>query len=402
MNSLNTEYHANQITVKAPQWQLTIGDTQTNRKILMVFLRSLQDSATKKHLFTFKVIADAFNYPDRRNVNNYWRAFERCGRDMFKYILRKRKVDQSVVQAVQSELKGNIQAKLPELCAKTNERLKRSDLKPSNIQAALEQIPCTVIRKEVISRWESGTFHPKEKIILEEAMAALQEGSPKKKRCTLKLLAHLNIEADEPEEKKSLNLDRSNEAEKLLDINTSPDEIPESVRLKVLAMTFYFWNVPLSRIGIWFGMSKSTIWNWVTGLSVALWPIVKDMVAERINASAVFIDEKWIKIKGRWHYWFVAVDAGTGLPIMDHLLPGQGKWSCRWFLIKMMRNGIYPSTIITDGLAGYSSAISCVFANAKHLLCIFHHQQGVTRWAKKHLAEFAKEDQNAIKRKMKK
>ncbi|MBF0235922.1 MAG: hypothetical protein HQK65_23250 [Desulfamplus sp.] len=91
-------------------------------------------------------------------------------------------------------------------------------------------------------------------------------------------------------------------------------------------MSLYFWNVPLSRIGMWFGgKSKSTIWRWVTGLSVALWPIIKEMVGTRITATAVFIDEKWIKVKGRWYYWFVAIDAGTGLPIMDHLLQHQGK-----------------------------------------------------------------------------
>ena len=128
MTYLNTEYHANQITVNTPQWKLTIGDTPVNRKVLMVFLRALQDPVKNKHLFTFKKIAEAFKYPDRRNVNNYWREFEQNGRDVLNYILRKRKVDMTVVQAVELELKGNIQAPLSELCTGTNERLKRSDL----------------------------------------------------------------------------------------------------------------------------------------------------------------------------------------------------------------------------------------------------------------------------------
>ena len=402
MAYLNTEYHANQITVNTPQWKLTIGDTQTNRKVLMVFLRALQDPVKNKHLFTFKKIAEALNYPDRRNVNNYWREFEQNGRDVLNYILRKRKVDMTVVQAVELELKGNIQAPLSELCTGTNERLKRSDLTVGNIREALKQIPCTVIRREVRSKWEAGVFNPKEKVVLEEAMTALQNGSPKKKRCTLKLLSDLKIEASDPEKEKAASINQREAAEKLLDINASPNDIPEATRLKVIAMTFYFWNVPLSRIGIWLGMSKSTIWHWVTALSVALWVIVKDMVALRVKSTSVFIDEKWIKIKGRWYYWFVAVDAGTGLPVMDHLLHHQTKWACRWFLVKMMRHEISPKTIMTDGLAGYSSAISFVFAKARHLSCIFHHQQGITKWVKKNLKNLEEKDQRSIKRKMKK
>ncbi len=402
MADLNTTFHENNVTVNTSQWELTINDTQANRKVLMVFLRSLQNPETKKHLFTFKRIADAFQYPDRRNANNYWREFESCDRDITDYILRKRKVDLAVIEAVESELKGNIQASVPELCAGTNERLNRSDLTPANIRTALEQIPCTAIRREVRFKWESGVFHPKEKVILEEAMDALQNGSPKKKRSTLKLLSDLKIEANEPDEEKVASINQREAAEKLLDINASPDDIPENIRHMVVAMTFYFWNVPLARIAIWFsGKSKSTIWRWVTGLSVALWPLIKEMVAARTNATTVFIDEKWIKIKGRWYYWFVALDAGTGLPIMDHLLHHQTKWACRWFLLKMKRYGICPNTIMTDGLAGYASAISYVFAQAKHLLCIFHHQQGVTKWVKKNLVNLEQKDQMTLKKRMK-
>ena len=402
MGYLKVNHHKDQLILKTSQWHLQIADTQSNRKALMVLLRSLRDPVTGRPLFTFKVIADAFGYPDRRNVNNYWRDFEQCGQDILSYIRRKRKVDENVVQAVRSELVGNIQAKLPELCVKANQRLGRSDLTTENVQTALEQIPCTVIRREVIYRWESGTFHPKEEYILEEAMAALQQNSPKKKQCTLKLLSDLNIKAHNQDVEDQCNNIQKESAEKLLDVNASPDEIPEAVRLKVFAMTMYFWNVPLSRIGIWCGKSKSTIWNWITVLSCALWPMIKDVIAVRVNASAVYIDEKWIKIKGRWHYWFVSVDITTGLPIMDHLLKSQTKWACRWFLIKMMRNGIHPNTIITDGLIGYPWAISRVFVNARHLLCLFHHQQGVTRWVKKHLVDLGKDQQSVIKEKMKK
>ncbi|SLM30463.1 hypothetical protein MTBBW1_2280005 [Desulfamplus magnetovallimortis] len=264
MAYINTESHNNQFTVKTPYFKLQLADSNENRKILMVIFRSLQDLETGKHLFTFQMIADTFGYGDRRNVNNYWREFEQCEKNIPDYIQRKRKVDQEVVQAVQAELKENIQAPLPELCEKTNERLGRSDLTSANIQAALEQIPCTVIRKVIRSRWEAGTFYPKEEVILEEAMSALQSNSPQKKKCMLKIMSDLQIEGRLPDEEKETSIDERKAAEQLLDINASPNDISEPVRFKVAAMGLYFWNVPLSRIGLWLGKGKSTIWSWVT------------------------------------------------------------------------------------------------------------------------------------------
>jgi len=42
-----------------------------------------------------------------------------------------------------------------------------------------------------------------------------------------------------------------------------------------------------------------------------------------------------------------------------------------------------PSVCITDGLAAYKSVCACL-KGVTHVLCRFHHQQGVTRWLKDH------------------
>jgi transposase-like protein len=70
--------------------------------------------------------------------------------------------------------------------------------------------------------------------------------------------------------------------------------------------------------------------------------------------------------------------------------------------LKLKELGKYPQTIITDGLAGYVSSIPKVFGKAKHLLCLFHHQQGVTRWVKKHLGSLKDEESEQVKKRMKK
>ena len=65
------------------------------------------------------------------------------------------------------------------------------------------------------------------------------------------------------------------------------------------------WNVPLSVLGRWCGVHKTTILRWVVGCAVALWPLVSQWIAERVKAPMVYVDEKWLKIRGRWHDWFV-------------------------------------------------------------------------------------------------
>ena len=136
----------------------------------------------------------------------------------------------------------------------------------------------------------------------------------------------------------------------------------------------------MSVLGKWLNVHKTTILRWILGMALALWPIVYSWVIERVKARAVYIDEKWLKICGKWHYWFVVLDTQTGLPVLASLLPSRSRWACRWLGIMLKRIGKNPRVIITDGLLSYNYLMD----GAKHVLCHFHHQQGVTRWLKKH------------------
>ncbi len=60
-----------------------------------------------------------------------------------------------------------------------------------------------------------------------------------------------------------------------------------------------------------------------------------------------------------------------------------------------------PVAISTDGLPGDVSAIAAVFPAAKHLLCLFHHQQGVTRCVKRQFGETEQEQAKTATRQMK-
>jgi len=186
---------------------------------------------------------------------------------------------------------------------------------------------------------------------------------------------------------------------KLITPDASLSSIKDSIKWVVYCMVLYYYGVPLSVMGNWLKVHKTTILRWMLGLSLELFPYVYKWVIDNVKANVVYIDEKWLKICGKWHYWFVVMDAKTGLPVLASLLGTTSKWSCRWIGIKLKEIGKIPKTIITDGLPGYDSLCRMI-RGVKHVLCLFHHQQGVTRWLKKKYKEDAEID--ARKPKMKK
>ncbi len=118
----------------------------------------------------------------------------------------------------------------------------------------------------------------------------------------------------------------------------------------------------LSVLGSWFGVHKTTILRRMLGLVLVLWPIVYKWILNNVRAKAVYIDEKWLKIRGKWLYWYVVLDTETGLPVLAALLPSTGKWACRWIGIMLKRIGKIPRVIITDGLPSYSHVIHVIHA----------------------------------------
>jgi transposase-like protein len=135
----------------------------------------------------------------------------------------------------------------------------------------------------------------------------------------------------------------------------------------VKAMTLYFSGASFSRLGYWFGgKAKSTMYNWIIGLALGLWPVIRGWLWRHVKGTRIHVDEKWLNIRKKWHYWFVAVDQPSGLPFFHELLPTRSKWACRLFVLKLKPLGKIPSLIITDGLQGTEMndcvGVQCVLA----------------------------------------
>lgn len=127
MADLIVERKDKRLVVKTQEGMFEVADTWENEKVMMIFLRLWQHPFGGAR-YMFQQIAAAFGYKDRRDVNNYWRRFEGSRGEFLKYLLRKRKVDGEVVEAVEAELKRKLWSEFPALTEATNRRLGRSSL----------------------------------------------------------------------------------------------------------------------------------------------------------------------------------------------------------------------------------------------------------------------------------
>ena len=50
---------------------------------------------------------------------------------------------------------------------------------------------------------------------------------------------------------------------------------------------------------------------------------------QKFHFGEGIVDGKWIKIRGKWYYWFVVLDQQTALPIFAQLLKTRSRWACR-------------------------------------------------------------------------
>lgn len=349
-------------------------DTPSNRKTMLVFLRSLLNEKGK-HIFTFQELSVLFGSNNRQASSQHMEDFRDSVCDFLDYLTRKRKVDSVVVEAVACELRRAPLLGMKELAERVNVKLERKDLTEANIKVALEQISYHQIRDSILSQLAKGKAHYQESYLLSEMMESDNRISMGQK-AGIQLPDTGGMIISDPTSIRDLITP---------DIPTS--SVKGSLKWIVFCMVLYYHGLPLSVLGNWLKVHKTTVLRWMLGLALELFPMVYKWIVDKVKGNIVYIDEKWLKIRGKWYYWFVVLDSETGLPVLASLLGTKSKWACRWIGCNLKQIGKIPKVIITDGLLSYHNMIE----GAKHILCHFHHQQGVTRWLKKH---FGSEPEN--------
>jgi transposase-like protein len=351
------------------QW---LPDTPSNRHLTVVWLRLLVDEQGES-LFMLQELAVIVGSENRQAASQHLEDFRQCGEDFRTFVLRKRKVDATVVEAVVNELLKTPLAGPTELVSRVNAQLGRQDLTVANLQSALEQISCVPVLRTLRRQLEAGNVHYQEAYLLAEMLESLPPSVVPQ------------AAGGVPSVDRGMRVADPTMLSALVTPDLPVQQVADSLCWLTVMMTLFYWNVPLSVLGRWCGVHKTTILRWVLGLALAVWPIVYQWLVERVNAPMVYVDEKWLKIRGRWQYWFVVLDVTTELPVLAALLPSRSQWACRWVGAQLHRLKKIPRVIITDGLQAYAYLVP----GAKHILCRFHHQQGVTRWLKQHFTAAA-------------
>jgi transposase-like protein len=270
------------------------------------------------------------------------------------------------------------------LLARVQKRLGRNDLNAANIESALEHISCVPVLRTLRRQLAAGQGPAQEAWLLTELLE------------TRSLPAPPPAGWSGPSADRGMQLADPTALAALVTPELPLAQVSGSLCWLTFLMTLFSWHVPLSVLGRWCGVHKTTILRWVLGLALALWPIISHWMLARVKAQMVYVDEKWLKIRGRWHYWFVVLEVATELPVLAALLPSRSQWACRWLGCQLRLLKKVPQVIVTDGLQAYAAMVP----GAKHVLCRFHHQQSVTRWLQQHFT--TEEEITPRKRAMKK
>jgi transposase-like protein len=342
-------------------------DTPSNRHLTVVWLRLLRDEHDKP-CFTLQELAVLVRSANRQAASQHVEDFRQCGEDFRAFVLRQRKVDATVVEGVLTELLQTPLAGPTELLVRVQRRLGRQDLSVANLERALEQISCVPVLRALRRQLEAGQVHYQETWLLTELLESRSLPGPPP------------VGWSGPSADRGMRLADPTALAALVTPDLPLAQVPGSLCWLTFLMTLFYWNVPLSVLGRWCGVHKTTILRWVLGLAMAVWPLVYQWIGERVKAHMVYADEKWLKLRGRWHYWFVVLDVPTELPVLAALLPSRSQWACRWVGRQLRLLKKVPRVLITDGLAAYAYLVP----GAKHVLCRFHHQEGVTHWLQQH------------------
>lgn len=89
-------------------------------------------------------------------------------------------------------------------------------------------------------------------------------------------------------------------------------------------------------------------------------------------SGKVCVDEKFVKLEGKFLYIFSAVDKVTGIPLLVELFHEKTSESWQIFFSKFKKNYGNPSLIISDGCKSLAKGRCIVFPKVSFQFCKFH------------------------------
>lgn len=134
-----------------------------------------------------------------------------------------------------------------ELLGRVRQRLARPDLSVANLESALEQISCVPVLRVLRRQLEAGQVHDEEAWLLTEFLESRA------------LPAGLAVSRGVPSCDRGMRLADPTALTALVTPDLPLAEVPGSLCWLSFCMTLFYWNVPLSVLGRWCGVHKTTI-----------------------------------------------------------------------------------------------------------------------------------------------
>ena len=275
MGRLSVEVAGQRFRVRTPQLATQwLPDTPGNRHMTVVWFRLLVDDQGKS-LYTLQDLASIVGSPNRQAASQHLEDFRQCGEDFRAFVLRKRKVDATVVEAVLAELLHTPLAGPTELVSRVQTRLDRHDLSVANIESALEQISCVPVLRVLRRQLETGHVQYQEAWLLTELLESRARPATPPAGWSV------------PTVDRGMRLADPTALTALVTPELPLAQVPGSLCWLTCLMTLFYWHVPLSVLGRWCGVHKTTILRWVLGLALALWPLIYRWIGAQVKASMV-------------------------------------------------------------------------------------------------------------------
>ena len=329
------------------QW---IPDIQANRKVMILVL-NLFMANERRGLFKDKDIAKITPENHTRNVvMGHQAEFKKCGKDFLLTLIRKRVRDENIVNCIKEILCEVPLLSLNDLKKKVQDET-GIDLARSTIDKLLEEVPYADIHASLERQLKRGEAHYKENFVIQRLFELVcADGTinkddhflqvkPIEQACT-PIVSQQIIEESEASENNDSEIKILLESG-AADENSLINFWQSQLSWKLLAFTLYFHGISLSTIGGWFGLNKSTICRWLDSIASAA-KQHQISLPSLSSAVRIAIDEKFIRIAGKFWYLFAAVDCVTGYPIHVAIYPSNGSNYCQLFLSKSNALAIFP------------------------------------------------------------
>ena len=145
----------------------------------------------------------------------------------------------------------------------------------------------------------------------------------------------------------------------------------QNIQKKLLVSFLYIYGVSQDKLAFLFGVSKTSIHNWVHKiLNKELEYTILKMITKW--SGKICVDEKWIRVAGKWQYVLSAVDSVTGVPLLSKRFTtcDTATWTLFFKEFKLYYGN--PLLIVSDGSNSLLAGLNIVFPRVSHQLCWFH------------------------------